>query len=1284
MYIPLYFIVTRLPDSLRAVRDHFLALDPTDLTVDLLEKHLLAAKISVVAVGAARGTPRTPFFEGTSGLLLLLVGSAAATRAREARVVEVAAGVVVVEAEAAVEVAVGVVVGVRASVAAMVAAMGVVVAVVAAVGVVAVAVVAVEVELFRGEFLARGASGGSVRPMPSDLDIEAAALGASESALPGTAPREAMHTFTLDSGLHLPLFSTNLVRTAALQDAMVTTTTPGGHHLAICTCVDLRVYTDGPSPGHVSASGPVAAPCSCSLLSHKTLLWHHRLGHPSLPRLRGMYSGFLVSSLPKSLPPLPPSPAPLLTPPHFPRRLLPYRLSAWTCGAQPASMDRFASATSCLLLTTTRVTQRSSPCTDREWYFLLVVDDYTRYTTVLPLRNKGEDLPVLRLHSNRGGEFSSDLLRDFCCGEGILQSFMLPASPQQNGVAERRIGLVMEVDRTSKIHAAAPHLLWPFAVWYAAHQLCQAVSGSNPGVCTWVTGAFAWGVMGAQIRYTEQALLSQWSSGWDSDKLNLWPCVSLPETSPTLRWTGKVGDALVFRVWGSRAFVRDTSADKRLPASSLALPLTLNSLLLSLPLPHCPSPPPPPLFLAPGPPPVDPLPPQGPAPSGPSRGAASGGAEPKGAESGGAKSEGVQPGGADSKGAESGGAKSEGAEARGAEPEGAEPGGAEPEGAEPGCAEPEGAESGAAESEGAESGGLSLTEQLCEWFSWRTRLRSGAAGAGGTGARGAGATSPRGAGVTAGAGGTGGAGAAGPRGARTRGTGAAGAGGVGGARDPVAGGVGVGGAGAEGTGAGAAGAGGAGACGFDSPLLAPSPYAEQIDSFTERREPESRPASPVRAVRTGRCVPRPRPPLVPGTHIMALLRATTPTVPRLLVAELVEFAIACRLDYAASLVVESESDCPPSIGGECALGTDVLEDRHEEFECLVAAVPHLVAMLLAPEGDPDAPDIPTPRSYEGAIMGPYSSQSRAALPTHTATTVSSATAVTTATVPAVTAAIMATPSVLTFDTEGRPIKFEVWLDDLHLFLQITAKDDVSLYDHTSGAAPAPPATADSTARSQWQTRDAHARLAVRSHLPLDEREHFGQHKTAKELYDAVVARYSSPATAAIGRLSLPYLFPDLSAFATVADLITHLRTSDLRYRAALPPDFLAKNPPPMYLTLYHLVTRLPDSLRFIPPASGSPSLVQVTRAALQAITDDLENLISLAVDPATADYAVITGVQIHSGNQVPGEDFCPERTCDYIAPNAMYAVIRGEKHILHCEVNQITGISSVPANQFAA
>ncbi|CAI5953983.1 unnamed protein product [Closterium sp. NIES-64] len=176
---------------------------------------------------------------------------------------------------------------------------------------------------------------------------------------------------------------------------------------------------------------------------------------------------------------------------------------------------------------------------------------------------------------------------------------------------------------------------------------------------------------------------------------------------------------------------------------------------------------------------------------------------------------------------------------------------------------------------------------------------------------------------------------------------------------------------------------------------------------------------------------------------------------------------------------------------------------------------------------------------------------------------------------------MATPSVLAFDAEGRAIDFEVWLDDLQLFLKCDRADGLSLFDLTSGAVPAPAADADATVRSQWATRDAAARLAVRRHLPTAERAYFSQYKSAQTLYDAVVARYSSPATAALSRLMLPFLFPDLAAFPTVADLITHLRTSDTRYRAALPADFCAKNPPPMYITLYFLVTRLPDSLRVV-------------------------------------------------------------------------------------------------------
>ncbi|CAI7802220.1 unnamed protein product [Closterium sp. NIES-53] len=176
---------------------------------------------------------------------------------------------------------------------------------------------------------------------------------------------------------------------------------------------------------------------------------------------------------------------------------------------------------------------------------------------------------------------------------------------------------------------------------------------------------------------------------------------------------------------------------------------------------------------------------------------------------------------------------------------------------------------------------------------------------------------------------------------------------------------------------------------------------------------------------------------------------------------------------------------------------------------------------------------------------------------------------------------MASLRVLAFDQEGQPVQFDTWLDDLQLYLLSDSRDSVSLFDHTSGATPAPLATADSATRSQWLTLDVAARLAIRNHLPLAECAHFGQHRTAQKLYDAVVARYSSPATAALGRLLLPYLFPELSALATVEDHVSHLRTKNARYRAAIPAEFLAKNPPPMYITIYFIVTRLPDSLRAI-------------------------------------------------------------------------------------------------------
>ncbi|CAI7756515.1 unnamed protein product [Closterium sp. NIES-54] len=839
MFLTLYYVVTRLPDSHRVVKDHFLSVCPTTLTVDLLEQRLLAAEQSIVAVGASRGDPRTPIFEGCSPSPLLPFVASAATadlggfesvgaasapsgsrrtgkskggrgtrwggrggggggggsggggggggsggggggvgsssggggggggrgsgggggggggrgsggagrgvsqrsssgggqRQQQQRSRETPSPQQLREWYAGRQRGGGagpctyvLRTGDRTSEqcgglhstqrcfgrltdawrhqfpdATEIPRWG-------DLSRAGVVVFDLDYDAFLAPMYALSTSdeGDCYLCVPPDPGIAAAALGAGETAALGASVSATPDRTTLTplsrpvavsladpsggpvlasfstvlscpaapsgslSGLYLPSFSTNLVSGADLQDQGVDQFTPAGQRVTHCTCArtgrHLATFTRQPgsslytlstaSPpvpasGQVAASsqvlattsgsGPESAPCSCRLLSHQTLLWHHRLGHPSLPRLRGMASRVLVSGLPRSLPPLPPGPAPTCIPCVEGRQRAAPHSSEFPLTEAPLQtlhMDVWGPA---------RVRGQG-----HERYFLLVVDDYSRYTTVFPLRSKGDvtevlidwiraarlrlresfgsDFPVVRLHSDRGGEFSSARLGAFCRAQGIRQTFTLPASPQQNGIAERRIGMVMDVARTSMIHAAAPHFLWPFAVQYAAHQL------------------------------------------------NLQPRVSLPETSPTLLWTGKVSDTSAFRVWGSRAFVRYLSADKLSPRATPCVFLgfppdapgwqfyhpTSRRVLSSQDVtfdesvpyyrlfPYRTAPlPPPPLFLAPGPPPVDPLPPQGPATSGvsqvdavePVEVAVDSGAAPAGAGSGGTGSGGAASGG---------------------------------------------------------------------------------------------------------------------------------------------------------------------------------------------------------------------------------------------------------------------------------------------------------------------------------------------------------------------------------------------------------------------------------------------------------------------------------------------------------------------------------------------------------------------------------------------------------------------------------------------------------------
>ncbi|CAI7786052.1 unnamed protein product [Closterium sp. NIES-53] len=296
-------------------------------------------------------------------------------------------------------------------------------------------------------------------------EVPIASVGTCVDTSPGAAPEDASLSFTLDSGASHCFFCD------------CTRLTP----LPTSVCVSLADPTSGPVTACYTTTLPCPAVPSGSLTGFHV---------PSFSRnLVGVRP---LVSLPCVLPSLPPS----LVPPCGPcvegrLRATPHSSSLCppTESFETLNLDVWGPA--------------SCPGPERESFFLVVIDDYSRYTTVFPLAKKYDVTSTLIrwllttadtrgrrvscLHSDCGGEFRFGILAGLCRKQGIRQSWTLPESPQHNGVAERRIGLVMEIARTSMTHA---------------------------------------------------------------------------QVSPTSLWTGSPGPASHFCVWGCLALVRDTSADK--------------------------------------------------------------------------------------------------------------------------------------------------------------------------------------------------------------------------------------------------------------------------------------------------------------------------------------------------------------------------------------------------------------------------------------------------------------------------------------------------------------------------------------------------------------------------------------------------------------------------------------------------------------------------------------------------------------------------------------------------
>ncbi|CAI7866462.1 unnamed protein product [Closterium sp. NIES-54] len=181
-----------------------------------------------------------------------------------------------------------------------------------------------------------------------------------------------------------------------------------------------------------------------------------------------------------------------------------------------------------------------------------------------------------------------------------------------------------------------------------------------------------------------------------------------------------------------------------------------------------------------------------------------------------------------------------------------------------------------------------------------------------------------------------------------------------------------------------------------------------------------------------------------------------------------------------------------------------------------------------------------------------------------------------------------------------------------------------MYTHVLDEIPAPecpPAlTAESTSGEQeahrkaqlaysvWVSSGASTHLAFGCILSPAEQVHFRQVATTKECLDAIVARYSTPFSATLGCLVMPFLFPYLSAFSTFADRITHLRSLDTSFCVACTAEDLAKHAPPMYLTMHLLTTRLPDRL---PPATEALLAMHHMRRSIDIFETSLTNIKTL-------------------------------------------------------------------------
>ncbi|GJX87290.1 putative ribonuclease H-like domain-containing protein [Tanacetum coccineum] len=175
----------------------------------------------------------------------------------------------------------------------------------------------------------------------------------------------------------------------------------------------------------------------------ESMLWHRRLGHINFKNINKLVKDNLVRGLPIK---------------HFE--------NDQTCVACLKGKQHRASCKSKVLNPITKpmfmlhmdlfgLTFVSSLMHKK--YFLVVTDDYSRFTLVFFLTTKDET------------KFKNNVMDDFCKEKGIKREYSVARTPQQNGVAERRNMTLIEAARTMLADSKLPTTFWAEAVSTACY-----------------------------------------------------------------------------------------------------------------------------------------------------------------------------------------------------------------------------------------------------------------------------------------------------------------------------------------------------------------------------------------------------------------------------------------------------------------------------------------------------------------------------------------------------------------------------------------------------------------------------------------------------------------------------------------------------------------------------------------------------------------------------------------------------------------------------------------------